>query len=378
MQEPLIPPGERATRARGHARASARLQRLSAEHEKLRKRVLRRRHELERFETELREIQGTVSGRASSLIEDARRLNVEIHASFADILDKKNLSRRDRARVREIYQMLELEGILVPADAMQPPGPPGPEDRDDGPPDPEPEDPGGQGASAGHRGRAAHLRDLRKTFLTLADTIHPDKVQGEEEKHARTEAMKELNRAYHEGDVAGILEIERAWNLESKLEPDSAVDEIKRRCQELEHKNALLAQQLRTLSQKLSALRQTMPGAVVVDVRRLRRERDPDPIAAVLTPLELELEILRSVATFVQSFQNGEMSLERFLAGPQLDDFLDDDDLLDDDDFLDDDDDDDFLDDEVSLDDMIELLQKALKNAVRRPGKSKRRRRRRR
>ncbi len=328
----------------------------------MRKRVLRRRHEVERFETELRELHGTVSGRASSLLEDARRLNASIHASFADILDKKKLSRRARARVREIYEFLVLEGILAPADAMQPPGP---EDRDNGPPDAEPEDLGGQGANAGHRGRAAHLRDLRKTFLSLADAIHPDKVQSEEEKRARTEAMKQLNRAYHEGDLAGILEIERAWNLESKLEPDSAVDEIKRRCQALEHKNALLAEQLRTLSQRLSALRQTMPGAVVVDVRRLRRARDPDPIAAVLTPLELELEILRSLATFVQSFQNGEMSLERFLAGPQLPDDLDDD--------LEDD----LFDDEVSLDDMIELLQEAIKRAGRSPGNKKRKRRRR-
>jgi hypothetical protein len=374
MQEPLLFPGERSTRALGHAQASARLQHLGAEHERLRKKVLRRRRELERFETDLREINGTVSGRASSFIEEALQLNAAIHASFADILDGKKLSRRARARVREIYEDLAREGILTPEGAAPGPGPddrddwPGPDgragrhaspgDHADAPPGAEPEDDGGQDANASHRGRAAHLRDLRKTFLTLADAIHPDKVQDEEEKAARTEAMKELNRAYREGDLARILEIERAWNLEGKLDPDGAADEIERRCQALEHKNALLAEQLHALSQRLGSLRRTIPGAIVVDVRRLRRERDPDPIATVLAPLEQELDMLRSLASFVQSFQNGEMSLARFLEGPQL--------VYDQED--------DLLDEDVSLDDVIELLQEVAMKPARGSGKKRRRR----
>jgi hypothetical protein len=361
MQESPMPPVERSAQALGHAEPSARLQHLGAEHERLRKKVLRRRRELERFEADLREIGGTVSGRASSLAEEALRLDAAIHASFADILGKK-LSRRARAEVREIYETLERDGILTPHDAAQAPGPDdwddwlGPEDRAgrharpggraETRPGAEHEDGSGEDANAGHRGRAAHLRDLRKTFLAVADAIHPDKVQSEEEKLTRTEAMKELNRAYREGDLARILELERAWNLEGKLDPDGAADEIERRCQALERKNALLAEQLRELSRTLGSLRRTMPGAIVVDVRRLRRERDPDPIATVLTPVEQELDVLRSLASFVQAFQNGEMSLAEFLDGPQLAD-------------------DDLLDDEIDLDEALAALQEVVMKATR-------------
>jgi hypothetical protein len=333
MQEPVMFPGERSTQALGHAEPSARLQHLSAEHERLRKKVLRRRRELERFQTDLREIGGTVSGRASALVEESLRLDAAIHASFADIFRTKKLSRRARATVHDVYETLERGGIITPHDAAQAPGP---DDRDDDWPGPkdragrhaapggatetpgaEPDD-GDQDANTSHRGRVPHLRDLRKMFLTLADAIHPDKVQSEEEKLARTEAMKELNRAYSEGDLARILELERAWNLEGKLDPGGPADEIERRCQVLERQNALLAEQLRSLSRTLGSLRRTMPGSVVVDVRRLRRARDPDPIATVLEPLEQELDMLRSLASFVQAFQRGEISLAAFIEGPQL------------------------------------------------------------
>lgn len=326
MQESLLFPEERSTHALGHAQPSARLQHLSAEHEQLRKKVLRRRRELERFETDLREIGGAVAVRASTLTEEFLRLDAAIHASFADILEKKKLSKRARADICDVYEELKRDGIITPDDAAPAStsdGWPGdchtePRDRGAASPRAEPDDAGDQDANANHRGRAAHLRDLRKTFLALADAIHPDKVQDEDEKMARTEAMKELNRAYREGDMARILELERAWNFEGKLDPGAAAGELERRCQLLERQNALLIEQLRELSKTLSSLRRTMPGSIVVEVRRLRRDRDPDPIGIVLAPLEQELDVLRKLASFVQAFQNSEMSLARFLEGPQL------------------------------------------------------------
>jgi hypothetical protein len=354
MQEPVMFPGERSTQALGHAEPSARLQHLGAEHERLRKKVLRRRRELERFETDLREIGGTVSGRASSLVEESLRLDAAIHASFADIFRTKKLSKRARAAVREVYETLERGGIITPHDAAQA----APGDATETPPGAEPDD-GDQDANASHRGRGPHLRDLRKMFLTLADAIHPDKVQSEEEKLARTEAMKELNRAYSEGDLARILELERAWNLEGKLDPGGPADEIERRCQVLERQNALLAEQLRSLSRTLGSLRRTMPGSVVVDVRRLRRERDPDPIATVLEPLEQELDMLRSLASFVQAFQRGEISLAAFIEGPQL--------------APDDDDDDDDDDDEIDFDEVLQALEEIAMRSTR-GSRNKRRR----
>lgn len=389
MADPGTFPDERATRALGHARPSARLQHLDAEHERLRKKVLSRRRELERFEADLREIGALISARGGSLIEEVLRLDAAIHASFADILARKTLSRRARAQICEIYATLERAGMISSRD--------GDDDDDDddaigtdewyGPDEHARRHAGGGGETetetepgAGahiHRGRATHLRDLRKTFLTLADAIHPDKVQGEEEKRVRTEAMKELNHAYREGDVARILELERAWNLEGRLDAGDTADALERRCQALERKNELLAEQLRALSQTLRLLRRTTPGSIVIDVRRLRRERDVDPIATVLEPLELEREILRRLADFVQSYQNGKMSLAQFIDGPQLayyDSFDDDDELDLDDDF----DLDDIEIDDIDLDEVLEAMREVLTKPRRRTsrGTPKKRRRR--
>lgn len=170
-------PEDRSTRVLGHARPSARLQHFSVEHEQLRKKALRRRRELERFETDLREIGGAVAVRASPLIDEALQLDAAIHASFANILAKKKLSKQARADICDIYEGLERDGIITPYDAVQATSSddwPGAEDRTgrrtepgahaDECPGTEPEDASVQDANASHRGSAAHLRDLRKTF----------------------------------------------------------------------------------------------------------------------------------------------------------------------------------------------------------------------
>lgn len=364
-----MPPDERSSEALGHAQPSARLQHLAGEHERLRKQVLRRRRELERFETDLREIGNAVSARTMPFLEEVMRLDAAIHAAFAAILARKDLSRRARMNIRNIYEnLIDEETISArepgPTDSADSAGQDdaGPRQRagrHDGPRGRAGNEPGegAGGADASHRGRATHLRDLRKTFLALADAIHPDKVQNEEEKRARTEAMKELNQAYREGDLARLLELERAWNLEGKLDPGEG-DELERRCQSLERKNELLAGQLRELGQTLRALRRSEPGLMVVDVRRLRRERDPDPLATILEPLEGELDTLRTLASFVQAFQNGEMSLAQFLEGPQIP-------LLDDDG------------EEIDFDELIEMLQEAILREAREARNAPRKRRKR-
>jgi hypothetical protein len=357
-------PEERSTQALGPAQTSARLQHLTAEHERLRKKVLRRRRELERFDADLREIAGIVSVRTRPLIEEALRLDATIHAAFAQILAGKNLSRRARAHIHGIYDTLMEEGTISLRAHARAHGPedapwPGAGDAAPGsqaaPPGAEPGADDGD-AGTGHLGRAAHLRDLRKTFLALVDAMHPDKVQSEEEKQARTEAMKELNQAYRDGDLARLLELERAWNLEGKLDPGGG-DELERRCQSLERKNELLAEQLRHLGLTLRALRRSEPGFMVVEVRRLRRRRDPDPVATVLEPLDGEIDVLRKLASFVQAFQNGEMSLAQFLDGPDLFELLDEDD-----------------DDDIDFDELVILMQKAVRQAARKARKKPRNR----
>lgn len=358
MHEPPMPPGERPTQALGHAQPSARLERLAAEHERLRKQVLRRRRELERLEADIREIGSEMGARAVPFIEETLRLDAAIHTAFADILARKKLSRSAREHIRTIYTILMQNGTISPPEyakryARQDGAGPGEgadrgarPDGDAGPQDGADAGAAGQDADESHRGRAAHLRDLRKTFIALADVMHPDKVQCEEEKQARTEAMKELNQAYRDGDVARLLEIERAWNLQGKLEAGDE-DEIERRCQAIERQNALLVDQFRALGKTLRLVRRSESGTMVAEVRQLRRQHDPDPVGALLEPVEAELEILRAMASFVQSFVNGEISLDQFLAGPTLPGYFEEEE------------------EEPDFDALLELMEKAIAQAAR-------------
>lgn len=286
--------------ALGLRKPPARVAQLLTYQKQLRNKILHKQRDIERFETDWRDMGATLSARARPILEEVLRLDAAIHASFEHILRDKTRSRPAQAGIRAVYQTLQSHGTISTPNKA-------PERRA------EPDDDPRQDV---HVGRDVHLRDLRKTFLAVADAIHPDKVQSDEEKLARTEAMKVLNQAYRDGDVARILEFERTWKLEGKLDPGRAEDELKRRCESIERSNALLAEQLRTVSKALRELRHSEQGALVKELRRLRRERNPDPIAQMVASFQEELDTLRHVARFVQAFQDGEMSLAQFVEGP--------------------------------------------------------------
>ena len=54
-------------------------------------------------------------------------------------------------------------------------------------------------------------QDIRKLFRQLAQKIHPDRANDEEERAWRTELMSEANRAYREGDVMTLHDILAQW-----------------------------------------------------------------------------------------------------------------------------------------------------------------------
>jgi len=52
---------------------------------------------------------------------------------------------------------------------------------------------------------------MRDLFRRLATAIHPDKAQDADSQEERTEAMKEVTRAYRDGDLASLIELEKVW-----------------------------------------------------------------------------------------------------------------------------------------------------------------------
>jgi hypothetical protein len=144
--------------------------------------------------------------------------------------------------------------------------------------------------------------------------LHPDRVQDEDEKLARTAAMKEVTRAYESGDLARLLEIER--NYEEVANDASASNDEERRCAALERTVAELRKQLRALSRKAKALKRSGPLAVMADFRRRPSDDDVSVIQKLVAEAEQDLARLRELREFIGAFQDKKISLETFLAGP--------------------------------------------------------------
>lgn len=64
---------------------------------------------------------------------------------------------------------------------------------------------------AGEAAPFAPAGALKKLFRKLAQKIHPDRARDEQERAWRTQLMAEANRAYRNGDEAGLLEILALW-----------------------------------------------------------------------------------------------------------------------------------------------------------------------
>lgn len=114
--------------------------------------------------------------------------------------------------------------------------------------------------------------------------------------------MKQVTRAYEEGDLARLLDLESAWQREQDIaEGGDALT----RCRALEQINRELLDQLRRLTR---------------DIRDLKREAFDASMG--LAPDELcaragrELDELEDVCRFVESFRDGKLSVADLERGP--------------------------------------------------------------
>jgi ketosteroid isomerase-like protein len=129
--------------------------------------------------------------------------------------------------------------------------------------------------------------------------MHPDQARHEADREKRTQLMKEATRAYEEGDLARLLELETAWQNERAVA--ETADSLAR-CRELERVNRELLKQVRELTRELR------------DAKREAREE-----ARGLLPAELieqatsELDALQQICDWVQRFRDGKLTLNELL-----------------------------------------------------------------
>jgi hypothetical protein len=286
---------------------SARYSALLERHRQLLRQVQQARLRLSSLSQSLREQGSRLASQLEPLREQMETLDREVHALFAQLLRGRRLPAHARRLVREVYQQLQAGEVLSPA------GEPGREEPFAGaappaarPPDPPPEDLPSAPRPEDGTGKAT----LRGMFLRLAQALHPDRAGNGADAQAREEAMKAVNRAYREGDLARLLEIERLWDLTGTT--GSAPDQAEQREKALDEINQALQQQLKALRRELRQLQRSEVGRLASDLKR----RPGDGEEAFLQEGRDAVERLTSLRDFVLSFREGRISLEEFVAGP--------------------------------------------------------------
>jgi hypothetical protein len=245
-------------------------------------------------------------------------LRSEVAAMLNELLVPGRLSARARKQVTEVRDSLVDQGLIPPPDGADWPFEQAPFDYpEDSEADFEgsasPRDPrnGSQErvAPAPQHGQKPGRESLRTLFRRLVLAVHPDRAQEQGERERRTEAMKEATRAYEDGDLGRLLELEKAWQL--GMSAPTNASEQGQRCAELEQTLRELRRQLRELRSELRSVRE-----------RMREDMLGGPLEQLTASAEEELKDFERIRDFVRDFRDGKITLKQFIQGPG---FFDDD-----------------------------------------------------
>jgi quinol monooxygenase YgiN len=193
------------------------LEGLEKEHQSLLKQIKKKRTELNNFVEKMRSLATEVFHRVSPNMKTMAELDAEIHALFAEILNTRKMGKQTQKNIQSLYRSLQMGGVISYKPIEEE------DDDDDEELDELFEDNDSQENHQRRRqfweaeqdsesptvARTDESRKIRQTFLRLAEIFHPDKVKDNETQMTHTEIMKEINKAYQDGDLARLLEIER-------------------------------------------------------------------------------------------------------------------------------------------------------------------------
>jgi hypothetical protein len=151
--------------------------------------------------------------------------------------------------------------------------------------------------------------------LRLAEIFHPDKVKDNETQMTHTEIMKDINKAYKEGDLARLLEIERKYEVGETIDNNSE-DDLTRKCKNIEQQNQILKNQYDKLKQELRLAKNTPEGSMVADYKKAAKQ-GVDCITLMLETMQAQTKIVAEIRDFVQDFKDKKITIKEFLAGPE-------------------------------------------------------------
>ena len=303
---------------------------LEEEHQWLLKQIKRKRSELKNFLDQMSSIATQIFQQAIPVYNQLTALDAEIHALFEEILTTKKLGRKSQLEIRSLYHFLQMFGLLSPQVNDDEGGDEVFRDSSSDDSNAEPEENFFNQHKNTHYSHQGHSdnpfrepqektppnRQIRQTFLKLASMFHPDKATDGETQTQYTEIMKEVNRAYTEGDVARLLEIERQHHQQEDIDLNQTTkSSIERLCLQREKDNQLLLTQYENLKRELRIARNTPQGQIVKDYRACQKQ-GIDAVAEMILELESQVQHVENIRNFVRDFRDGKITIKEFLRGP--------------------------------------------------------------
>ncbi|NET70702.1 MAG: J domain-containing protein [Sphaerospermopsis sp. SIO1G2] len=299
------------------------LKSLEKDHQSLLKKIKKKRTELNNFVEKMRSLATEMFQKMQPSLEKRSALDQEIHHLFDEIFKTRKFGKTTSKKIQSLYMSLQMEGIISPKSSS--------EEDDDSELDElfENSEPSNQDHNQKHyeywhvdnesetpsAPRTEDSKKIRQTFLKLAEIFHPDKVRDNETHKSHTEIMKEINKAYQEGDLARLLEIERKHEVGDNIDNNSE-DDLSQRCKKLEQQNEILQNQYDKLKAELRLAKNTPEGAMVAEFRKAEKQGFK-PFDFMLKTLDMQINIIREVRDFVKDFKDKKITIKDFLAGPE-------------------------------------------------------------
>jgi hypothetical protein len=131
-----------------------------------------------------------------------------------------------------------------------------------------------------------------------------------------TEVMKEINKAYQEGDLARLLEIEQQHQVGESIDTNSE-DDLTRKSTRLEQQNQFLKTQYETLKRELRTFKNTPEGSIISECKKVKK-KGFDPIAQISEQMESQIQIISEIRDYVKDFHSSKMTIKEFLSGPAV------------------------------------------------------------
>lgn len=149
--------------------------------------------------------------------------------------------------------------------------------------------------------RFAPSEEIKKLFRDIAKKIHPDLAKDDSDRERRNQYMKQVNEAYHDGNIERLMEIMKEWDDSSNSEIEDKLDA------ELERLNRLVTQikrKIQEIKDKIKSLGRSEIGQLKIRAD-LAQENGEDLLSQIALEIQAQINkkhkrILNVIKTLMQ------------------------------------------------------------------------------